>query len=281
MIKHFAGMTVSNRPLIMGIVNVTPDSFSDGGQHDHAEAAIAHGLQLWAEGADILDVGGESTRPGAAPVPLQEEINRVVPVIAGLKKAGARVSVDTRHTAVMQAALEVGVDVINDVTALSDQGALACVAQAQVPVILMHMQGQPQTMQENPHYEDVVGDIYTYLDNRIQVCEEAGLTRDLICVDMGIGFGKTLDHNRALLTQLDRFHGLDCAVLLGASRKSFIAHICGDTPPQDRLAGSLVAALKAADAGVQIVRVHDVADTKQALDVWAALNEQDLSIKLE
>lgn len=271
MIKHFAGMTVSNRPLIMGIVNVTPDSFSDGGQYDHAEAAIAHGLQLWAEGADILDVGGESTRPGAAPVPLQEEINRVVPVIAGLKKAGARVSVDTRHTAVMQAALEVGVDVINDVTALTDQGALACVAQAQVPVILMHMQGQPQTMQENPQYKDVVGDIYAYLNNRIQACEEAGLTRDLICVDMGIGFGKTLDHNRALLTQLDRFHGLGCAVLLGASRKSFIAHICGDTPPQDRLAGSLVTALKAADAGVQIVRVHDVADTKQALDVWAAL----------
>jgi len=172
----------------------------------------------------------------------------------------------------MAAALKVGVDVVNDVTALEDTGALDCVARAQVPVVIMHMQGKPQTMQQNPHYEDVVDDIYHYLHDRIEACEAAGLTRNLICVDVGIGFGKTLDHNRVLMAQLGRFHDLGCAVLLGASRKSFIAQICGDVPPQDRIAGSLAAALKAAEAQVQFVRVHDVKETKQALEVWTALH---------
>lgn len=267
-VQQFAGLKIKGRPRIMGIVNVTPDSFSDGGKYLGLEAAVAHGQALMKAGADILDIGGESTRPGAAPVPVHEEINRVVPVIQALKELGATISIDTRHTRVMEAALKAGADMINDVTALSDDGALDLVAEADVPVIMMHMQGQPQTMQANPSYGDCVLDIYDYLAERLQACETAGIKRAKICIDPGIGFGKTLAHNMALITSLGQFHGLGCSVLLGASRKSFIEKICPATPAEDRLGGSLAAALKGAEQGAQIVRVHDVAETVQALKVW-------------
>jgi len=267
-VQSFAGLEVTNRPLIMGIVNVTPDSFSDGGNNYALKDAIAHGRALVAAGADILDVGGESTRPGAAPVSQEEELRRVLPVIKELKELGAKISIDTRHAPVMRAAVEAGADIINDVTALEGDGALETAAQLQVPVMLMHMQGEPQTMQDNPVYADCVLDIYDYLHDRVRACENAGIARHAICVDPGIGFGKTLDHNMQVLNTLGQYHGLGCAVLLGASRKSFIAKICGDVAAHERLPGSLAAALKGAEAGVQIVRVHDVAETKQALDVW-------------
>ncbi|MDV7339119.1 dihydropteroate synthase [Terasakiella sp. A23] len=269
-VRSFSGLTVSNRPLIMGIVNVTPDSFSDGGDNYDVSNAIAHGKEMLANGADILDIGGESTRPGAAPVKQEEELRRVIPVIEGLKHTGAKISIDTRHAAVMKAAVEAGADIINDVTALEGEGALEVAADLKVPVMLMHMQGEPQTMQTNPTYEDCTLDIYDYLHERVRACEAAGIKRSDICVDPGIGFGKTLDHNMSILNQLGLYHGLGSAVLLGASRKSFIAKICGDVPAKDRVPGSLSAAIKGANAGVQIVRVHDVVETKQALDVWVA-----------
>ncbi|NVK20447.1 MAG: dihydropteroate synthase [Methylocystaceae bacterium] len=254
----------------MGIVNVTPDSFSDGGDNFDAARAITHGKELIAQGADILDIGGESTRPGAAPVSLEEELRRVVPVIEGLKDTGAKFSIDTRNAPVMEAAIKAGAHIINDVTALEGEGALDTAIKLDVPVMLMHMQGEPQTMQENPVYEDCVLDIYDYLKDRINMCIAAGIKRANICIDPGIGFGKTLDHNMAILNQLALYHGLGCTVLLGASRKSFIPKICGDVPPKDRIAGSLAAAIKGAQAATQIVRVHDVFETKQALDVWVA-----------
>ncbi len=269
-VATFAGLEIVNRPLIMGIVNVTPDSFSDGGDNFDADTAITHGKEMLEAGADILDVGGESTRPGAAPVGEEEELRRILPVIRALKGVGATVSVDTRHANVMRAAVQAGAAIINDVTALEGEGALETAADLGVPVMLMHMQGQPQTMQENPTYDDCALDIYDYLHDRVRACEAAGIKRSDICIDPGIGFGKTLAHNMELINQLGLYHGLACAVLLGASRKSFIAKICGDIPAKDRLPGSLAAVLKGADAGAQIVRVHDVAETKQALDVWSA-----------
>lgn len=269
-LTDYAGLSVTGRPLIMGIVNVTPDSFSDGGDNFDASHAIAHGKQLLAQGADILDIGGESTRPGAAPVSLEEELRRVVPVIEGLKDTGAKISIDTRNAPVMEAAIKAGAHIINDVTALEGQGALDTAIKLDVPVMLMHMQGEPQTMQENPVYEDCVLDVYDYLKDRINMCIAAGIKRANICIDPGIGFGKTLDHNMAILNQLSLYHGLGCPVLLGASRKSFIPKICGDVAPKDRIAGSLAAAIKGAQAATQIVRVHDVFETKQALDVWGA-----------
>lgn len=266
----FAGIKLKNRPLIMGIVNVTPDSFSDGGDNFQTENAIAHGKSMWAAGADILDVGGESTRPGAKAVLLEEELRRVIPVIEGLKKIGATLSIDTRHADVMRAAVQAGADIINDVTALEGAGALQAASELDVPVMLMHMQGEPQTMQENPVYDDCVLDVYDYLYERIKACESVGIKRSNICIDPGIGFGKSLLHNMEILDRLAIYQGLGTAVLLGASRKSFIAKICDDVAAKDRLAGSLSAGLQGANTGVQIVRVHDVAETKQAFDVWAA-----------
>jgi dihydropteroate synthase len=269
-VSTFAGMNITSNAMIMGIVNVTPDSFSDGGDHNQTEAAIDHGRLLMQQGADILDIGGESTRPGAEPVPHDEEISRVVPVIKALKAEGAIISIDSRHAVVMEAALDAGADIINDVTALEGDGALELAVKRNVPVMIMHMQGEPQTMQSNPDYDDCVLDIYDYLQDRINQCVAGGIKLENICVDPGIGFGKTLDHNMDLMNQLGIYHGLGCAILLGASRKSFISHICGDVAPKDRLAGSLAAALKGADAGAQFIRVHDVLETKQALDVWRA-----------
>ncbi|WP_135076257.1 dihydropteroate synthase [Terasakiella sp. SH-1] len=270
--KNFAGLEVGMRPLIMGIVNVTPDSFSDGGDNFNPQHAIEHAKQMVANGVDILDIGGESTRPGAQAVGTDEEMRRVLPVIRGIRAAGlqAKVSIDTRHALVMKAAIEEGADIINDVTALEGEGALEVAAQLDVPVMLMHMQGEPQTMQENPTYDDCTLDIYDYLHERVRACEAVGLKQENICVDPGIGFGKTLDHNMAIMDQLALYHGLNCPVLLGASRKSFIAKICGDVAAKDRLPGSLAAAIKGANAGAQVVRVHDVAETRQALDVWSA-----------
>lgn len=259
-------------PQVMGIVNVTPDSFSDGGRFLDADKAVAHGRMLAGQGAEILDIGGESTRPGATPVAAENEIARVLPVIEGLKGLGVTLSIDTRHAAAMGAAIGAGADLINDVTALTgDPASLSAAARLGAPIVLMHMQGEPRTMQGAPRYDDVRLDVYDYLENRIAACEKAGIPRSRLILDPGIGFGKTLAHNLALLNSLTLFHGLGAPLLLGASRKSFIAKLDDDAPASERLGGSLAAALLAADAGVQILRVHDVAATAQALKVWKAV----------
>jgi dihydropteroate synthase len=257
----------------MGIVNVTPDSFSDGGQHATADAAIAHGRRLIDEGADIVDVGGESTRPGSQPITEQEELARVLPVVRGLAAAGALVSIDTRRAAVMRAALDAGARIVNDVTALtSDCDSLGVVARSSASVVLMHMQGEPQTMQRAPHYDDVVGEVRDYLKGRVAACVAAGIAAERIAVDPGIGFGKTVEHNLLLLANLDKLAGPGVALVLGASRKGFIAALSGRREPaNERLAGSLAAALAAVARGADIVRVHDVAATVQALAVWQAV----------
>jgi dihydropteroate synthase len=266
--EPIAGL-VFDRPRIMGIVNVTPDSFSDGGRYLGHEAAVAHALQLEVEGADILDIGGESTRPRAEPVDLEEEWRRVGPVIEALvPRTRARVSVDTRKAEIMRRAAGAGVHLINDVSALSnDPASLRTAAETGLPVVLMHALGDPRTMQDKPAYADVVLDVCDALEARIEACEAAGIPRTRLIVDPGIGFGKTLSHNLALLGSLSLFHGLGCPVMLGASRKSFIGHLTG-AADADRLAGSLAAALTGASQGVQILRVHDVAATRQALAVW-------------
>ncbi|MGE4313078.1 MAG: dihydropteroate synthase [Pseudobdellovibrionaceae bacterium] len=256
----------------MGIVNVTPDSFSDGGKFLNADKAIAHGLQLIEEGAHILDIGGESTRPGAAPVSVDEELSRILPVIKGLRDKGALISCDTRRTAVMEEALKAGADIINDVDALTDNGAIELLSRSQALICLMHKKGQPENMQDDPFYEDVVEEVYTFLDERIAACKAAGIHADRLMVDVGIGFGKTLAHNLALLQNLDRFQTLGVPVLLGASRKRFIAAVDPKAKdPEDRLGGSLSAALLGYSQGAHIFRVHDVAATRQALAVYSAV----------
>jgi len=256
----------------MGIINVTPDSFSDGGLFLDARKAVDQGLRLAEEGADVLDIGGESTRPGAAPVSPQQEIDRILPVIEGLRGCGKIISVDTRHAATMRAAVKAGAGMINDVTALGTEDNLQFAAQSGVPVCLMHMKGSPQNMQQNPHYDDVVAEVKTFLAERIAVCEKAGIGRDKIIIDPGIGFGKMLQHNLAVLQNLKEFSALGVPVLLGVSRKSFIEKLCPGTPASERLPGSLAAALWALGQGVKILRVHDVAATKQAMAVFTALN---------
>lgn len=268
---RLAGLSL-DAPRIMGIVNVTPDSFSDGGRHATTEAAIAHALHLAGEGADILDIGGESTRPGSDPVSIDEELRRVIPVIGGLAgKTEARISIDTRKAEVMRAATKAGADIINDVSALTwDPASLKTVADLGVPVILMHCLGDPRTMQDQPHYDDVLLDVFDYLEARIDACHRAGIPSGKIVIDPGIGFGKTLDHNLALLSSLALFHGTGCPVLLGASRKRMIGTLTGITQAANRGAGSIGAALAAAGQGAQILRVHDVAITREALTVWRA-----------
>jgi dihydropteroate synthase len=267
-----AGLAL-DRPRIMGIVNVTPDSFSDGGRHESAEAAIAHALQLAADGADILDVGGESTRPGAQAITVDEELRRVIPVIEGLAgKTVALISVDTRKAVVMRRALEAGAHIINDVAALTYEPACMDVAAASgAPIVLMHAQGDPRTMQAAPRYDDCLLDVCDWLADRIDACTAAGIDRARLIVDPGIGFGKTLDHNLELLAGLSVFHGLGVPVLLGASRKSFIGALTGIKAASERVAGSVAAAVHGAAQGVQILRVHDVAETRQALTVWEAM----------
>ena len=258
------------RPLVMGIVNVTPDSFSDGGNYADPQRAIEHGRKLIGEGANILDIGGESTRPGAAPVSLTEELDRVLLVIEGLRGTGIPISIDTRHAEVMKAALAAGANIINDVTALEGEAASMDVAAGtDAPVILMHMQGEPGTMQEDPRYDDVVLDIFDYLNGRIEACEAAGIPRSRLVIDPGIGFGKTPAQNLDLLESLAVFHATGAPVLLGASRKRFISTIDRRAGVTDRLGGSLAAALAGAASGAQIVRVHDVKETVQALEVDA------------
>ena len=268
---RFAGLAL-DRPRIMGIVNVTPDSFSDGGQHDDAARAIAHALKLADEGADIVDIGGESTRPGAAPVPPAEELRRVIPVIEGLRgKTDKLISVDTRKAEVMRAAAKVGADILNDVSALThDPAALDAAAATGLPVILMHSQGNPGTMNDAPVYGDLVLDVYDYLRERIAACERAGIPSAKLCVDPGIGFAKHLAHNVAMMANLSILHGLGVPILLGASRKKMIGQLCEVPDAKDRVPGSLASALVGAAQGVQLIRVHDVAATKQALAVWRA-----------
>lgn len=268
----FAGVPL-DRPRLMGIVNVTPDSFSDGGEALTVEAALARGRALVEAGADILDVGGESTRPGAAPVPEAEELSRVVPVVAALAREGVPVSIDTRRAAVMSAALAAGAVIINDVTALTgDAASLGVVAASGASVILMHMQGDPGTMQKEPRYGDAPAEIRDYLVSRLAACEKVGIPRSRLAVDPGIGFGKTVRHNVEILGRIGEIAALGTAVVLGVSRKSFIAALSQGELPKARLAGSLAAALAAVERGVHILRVHDVAETRQALAVWTAVN---------
>ncbi|MHC0053203.1 dihydropteroate synthase [Actibacterium sp. D379-3] len=268
-----AGLAM-DRPRLMGILNVTPDSFSDGGRFNVLEAAVARGRQMVQDGVDMIDIGGESTRPGAAEVPEPEEMARTRPVIEGLRAKGVTVpiSIDTRKAGVARAALAAGADLVNDVAAFEFDPALAGVAaQAGAPVCLMHAQGTPDVMQADPRYGDVLLDVYDYLADRIAVAEAAGIPRARIVVDPGIGFGKTLAHNLALLRGLALFHGLGCPVLLGASRKGFIGVIGNAPNPADRAPGSIAVALLAAAQGVQLLRVHDITDTRQALDLACAL----------
>jgi dihydropteroate synthase len=264
----WAGLTL-DRPLVMGIVNVTPDSFSDGGRFLDPARAIAHGRALMEAGADILDIGGESTRPGAASVPPEEERRRVEPVIRDLAAAGAVISVDTRHAAVMAAALAAGARIVNDVTALTgDPGSLDVIAGSDAAVVLMHMQGEPGTMQRDPHYTLASLDVVEYLEGRITACEAAGIPRQRIVVDPGIGFGKRQRHNLEILSRLALFQALGCGLLLGVSRKSFVAELAGGVAPEARVPGSLAGALHGVAQGAQILRVHDVDATRQALTLW-------------
>jgi dihydropteroate synthase len=266
----FAGLTFT-RPLIMGIVNVTPDSFSDGGLYDTTEGAIVHAAELASAGADILDVGGESTRPGSDAIEEGEELSRVFPVLEGLAGLHAAISIDTRKASVARAAARAGAKIFNDVSALTyDNSSLAAAAETGLSVILMHAKGEPKTMQDDPRYDDVVLEVYDYLAERIATAEAAGIPRTRIAGDPGIGFGKTMDQTLTLLANLSLLHGLGVPLLVGASRKRFISGVSGGETPQSRDPGSFAVALVAAAQGAQILRVHEVAGTRQLLSVWRA-----------
>lgn len=262
-------------PKIMGIVNVTPDSFSDGGTYSaEVSGAIQHAERLLQQGADILDIGGESTRPHAAYVSPEEEWARVAPILQVLHTWQVPISLDTRRTVIMQRALEQGwVDIINDVQALEDEGAVDLLAQyPTMGVCLMHMQGLPQTMQDNPHYQDVVCEVSRYLKQRLAVCEQAGMARERMVLDVGFGFGKTLEHNVLLMQHLDDLlQECDAPLLVGVSRKRMIGDLTGETVPSERVHGSVAAALAAVARGAQIIRVHDVKATVDAIKVWQAV----------
>jgi dihydropteroate synthase len=257
--------------IVMGIVNVTPDSFSDGGQFHAKKSALNHAERLISEGASILDVGGESTRPGAAAVSAAEEIARILPVIIALVDKGYCVSVDTRKPEVMREALKAGASIVNDVMALSEPGALEACAASDCGVVLMHMRGSPETMQVEPHYDDVIGEVGAYLVTRAQSCEAAGIARYRIVLDPGFGFGKTLQHNLTLTQNLDALVARGYPVLAGWSRKKTIGTLTGRDTPSDRIHGSVAAALACVAQGAHIVRVHDVAATVDALKVWRAM----------
>jgi len=262
---------VLDRPRVMGIVNVTPDSFADGGRYDSPQAAVEHGLQMVAEGADLLDVGGESTRPGADDVSEAEELRRVIPVIEALaKQTRVPISIDTSKPGVMRAAVAAGAGMINDVYALRREGTLEVAAALGVPVVLMHMQGEPRTMQADPQYDDVVADVYGFFNQRLFACEMAGIAKKKLVIDPGFGFGKTLQHNLALLAQLRKMTELGVPVLAGLSRKKTIGEITG-RELDGRVYGSVAAALIAVQNGALIVRVHDVAATVDALKIWNAV----------
>ena len=259
-----------DRPLIMGVINVTPDSFSDGGRFTEAARAVEHGFSLMEAGAALLDVGGESTRPGATPVPPEEELRRVIPVIEQLAGGPVPISIDTRHPEVMRAALEAGATLVNDVNALRAPGALELCAASDAAVCLMHMQGTPQTMQDNPAYDDVCAEVQSFLLARAAAAERAGIARNRILLDPGFGFGKTVAHNLALLRGLDRLAAAGYPLLVGLSRKSVLGAVTGRIVT-DRVASSVAAALAAVARGAAVVRVHDVAATRDALDVWQAV----------
>ncbi|MDR7099446.1 dihydropteroate synthase [Lysobacter niabensis] len=268
---------ILDRVRVVGIVNVTPDSFSDGGEHAGADAAVAHGLKLAEEGADVLDVGGESTRPGADEVSVEEELRRVIPVIERLaRECPLPISIDTSKPEVMRAAVAAGAGLINDVYALRREGALDAAAALGVPVILMHMQGEPRSMQASPQYDDVVSEVHRFLAERIFAAEMAGIAKKQIVVDPGFGFGKNREHNLALLAQLERFGELGVPLLAGLSRKQTIGELTGRDDPHDRVFGSVAAHVIAAQRGAKLVRVHDVAATVDALKVWNAVAAQPL-----
>ena len=269
-------LTIANRPLVLGIINVTPDSFSDGGKCLNVEAAVAKGLELVQHGADILDIGGESTRPGAETVPLEEELRRVVPVVAGLaRQTAAPLSVDTSKAEVARASLAAGAHIINDVTALAGDPEMVEVArESKAGVILMHMKGTPATMQVDPHYEDVVVEIGRFFEERLHVTAEAGIARERIVLDPGIGFGKTSEHNLEILARLGEFQRFGRPVCLGVSRKGFVGRLLNNRPVERRLAGSLAALCHAmSHRAVQVVRVHDVEESRDAVNVVASIQE--------
>ena len=267
-------LNFTQKPLVMGIVNVTPDSFSDGGSFYNKNNAIEHGLKLLEEGADILDIGGESTRPGAEAVDIEEEILRVVPVVSGLKQKAKWISIDSRNAKTIEAALEAGANIINDVSALThDSESINVALRYDVPVILMHSKGLPADMQNNPQYNNVLDEVYDYLSERISSCMAAGIEKSRIIVDPGIGFGKSLEHNLIILKNLDHFKGLGCPILLGASRKSFISMIMKGAGVEQRLGGSIASVLIGAQKGASIVRVHDVYDSVQALQTYYAIED--------
>jgi dihydropteroate synthase len=270
-------LSIDRRPLILGIVNVTPDSFSDGGQHATTPAAVAHGLKLVRQGADLLDVGGESTRPGAQPVPLEEELRRVVPVVEALVAAApVPLSVDTSKAEVARASLAAGASIINDVTALcGDPSMPEVVRAAGAGVILMHMQGTPATMQLDPRYDDLLAEIGRFFEERLQTLTDQGIARERLALDPGIGFGKRTNHNLDILAHLREFQRFGRPVCLGVSRKGLISRLVGDRPAERRLAGSLAAVCFALSQGaVQIVRVHDVEETKDVVTLFVALQER-------
>jgi dihydropteroate synthase len=270
-----------DQPQVMGILNVTPDSFSDGGQLADVSSAVEAGVQMASEGAAILDVGGESTRPGAQAVWAQDEIERVRPVVERLAAGGSAVSVDTRKSEVMSAALQAGARLVNDVSALTfDPRAAEVVAASGAPVILMHHLGSPETMQQDPCYDDVLVEIYLWLEERIAAAEAAGIDRSRILIDPGFGFGKTVAHNLELMNGLALFHSLGCPLVVGASRKRTIGALSNEAPANRRLGGSIAFALKAVEQGAQIVRVHDVPETVQALRIWRGLRDQALTPRL-
>jgi len=268
-----------DQPQVSGIVNATPDSFSDGGAHADAGSAADSGHAMAAAGAALIDVGGESTRPGAAPVWEGDELKRVLPVVERLARSGTAVSIDTRKAAVMESALAAGAAMVNDVSALTwDDRSAEVVARSGCPVVLMHHQGTPETMQQSPHYERPVPfEVYDWLETRIEAATAAGIDRARIVVDPGIGFGKSVQHNLSLLNGLALLHGLGCPLMLGASRKRMIGALSGEAPANRRLAGSLALALKGAEQGVQLLRVHDVPETVQALRIWRGLRDAALT----
>jgi len=267
-----------DQPQVMGILNVTPDSFSDGGLFEDSNAAAEAGADMARDGAAVVDVGGESTRPGAKTVWEGDEIERIAPVIRQLAAGGTAVSADTRKADVMTAALEAGARMINDVSALTyDDRSAGVIAASSAPVVLMHHQGAPETMQDNPRYDDVLVEVYLWLEERIQAAEAAGIARGKILIDPGFGFGKNVAHNLELMNGLALFHSLGCPLVVGASRKRTIGALSGEAPVDRRLGGSIAFAIKAAEQGAQIMRVHDVFETVQALRIWRGLRDQALT----
>ena len=271
------GGVAQDRPTIMGILNVTPDSFSDGGDHNAPDQALDHARQMVADGADLIDIGGESTRPGAAFVPDDQEIDRTAPVIGRIRaEMDVPISIDTRKSAVAGAAIAAGANIVNDVSGFTFDPALAgyC-ADNGLPVMVMHTQGEPQTMQIAPSYENVLLEVYDFLEARVEFLVSQGIPRTQIIIDPGIGFGKTTNHNLELLNRLSLFHALGCGILLGVSRKRFIGTIGNAPEPKDRTAGSIAVGLRAVMDGVQMLRVHDVAETRSALDLWMAVHQAE------